>query len=72
MFELRMMKKSQPFPPRSRGRVVQVEESLSTRVIKPVWPWALSSWMGQENQGQRTIERRHEGREDLVFQSFRG
>lgn len=65
-----MMKKSQACPRRSRGRVVQLEGSSSAKFMKPVWPWALGSWVGQKNQGQRGMERKHKGREGLVFQSF--
>lgn len=53
IFELR--KKSVML--RSEERVAQAEGSSRTKLIKPVWAWALYIWMDHESQEQRDMQR---------------
>lgn len=53
IFELR--KKSVML--RSEERVAQAEGSSRTKLIKPVWAWALYIWMDHESQEQTDMQR---------------
>ena len=57
---------------KSWGSVVQAEGSSNAKVVQAVWARTFHSWMDQENQGQKSMERRQKGGEGLVFQSFIG